>query len=201
MDSRLALLAAVLLGMSNVAWAQPSAKTAGAQSGPPGRFLAFDVFVGGAGYQSKLPKADDAATKETVRSGGWDLGGTVRVGPRWVGITGAIGTETIANVPTYHLAAGPRFYLGEPGARWVAHALVGIVGTRDAAPSQTGPQLTLGGAWDIFILRLQYDYVRLNLAGLPKNNSRFFGGVVIPFCLRACRDKDRLCGTGCNFGV
>jgi hypothetical protein len=62
-------------------------------------------------------------------------------------------------------------------------------------PPQTSLEFVVGGGLDIFIFRLQGDYVRMNVPGFPKNNGRFFGGVAIPLCLRACRDSD-----SSNFG-
>jgi hypothetical protein len=193
-----ALLAAALWALSIPTSAQVTPRSADAQANPGATFLALDVFAGGAGYGSKVPEGDGAA--KTTTATGWDLGGTVRVGYRWVGITGTLGNGTIASVPTYSVMAGPRFFIGEPGARWIAHTLVGVVGTRGAAPSQTGTQFVAGGGLDLFVLRFQFDYARVNLAALPKNNFRGFIGLVIPTCLRDCRDTDRLCGTGCSFG-
>jgi hypothetical protein len=197
MMARLTLLAAALLAVSNPAWSQPAANPAPAESDTSGRFFAFDVFFGAAMYDSG--EKDEAG--KAKNDAGWEVGGTVRVGPRWVGLTGSVGNGSIGDVAAYHLLVGPRFYIGEPGARWVAHALMGVARTHGGALSRTGTEFVLGGGMDLFILRFHFDYVRLNLAGSPKSSPRAFIGVVLPFCLRGCRDKDRLCGTGCSFGV
>jgi hypothetical protein len=186
---------AALFALSNAAWAQEPVK----QQGPPAdaspTFLAFDVSAG-IGVADGKASADNPAT-EVGPTVGWNLGASLRLGVRWAGVAATFGHDPIEGTPAYHLLAGPRFYIGRPGSRWIAHALVGVAGTRDAAP-RTGSEFVLGGGLEFFIFRLGFDYARVNLAGLPKNNGRGFFGVVIPFCVQACGDKDVPSG---GFGV
>jgi hypothetical protein len=56
-------------------------------------------------------------------------------------------------------------------------------------------EIVVGAGVDaLYVVRFQFDYVRMNLAGLPKNNARVFAGGVLPLCFRGCRafDKDGL---------
>jgi hypothetical protein len=93
----------------------------------------------------------------------------------------------------WHLIAGPqvmtpidlsRYY----GSRLFAHALLGDARTIDAAAGAGGAELVAGGGADIFVfLRLQVDYVRPFVEGLPANNVRAFVGGVVPMCWGDCR--------------
>ena len=57
-------------------------------------------------------------------------------------------------------------------------------------PSQSSTEWVLGGGFDVLLLRIQLDYVRLRLDGAREGNTRVFVGGVVPLCLRACRDSD-----------
>lgn len=187
MHSRFAALASLLLAvtLSEPAWGQEPVKPAGTNEP---KFLGLDLFGGGGAYQRK--KTQDGSVEKATSDIGWDLGATVLTHVRWVGITGTIGQTISENIKTTNVLFGPRFYIGNPGARWIAHALVGFARTTGSTSPHTSAEVVLGGGLDIFIFRLQGDYVRMDVPGFPKNNARFSGGVAIPLCLRACRHDD-----------
>lgn len=159
------------------------------------RFLGVDLFAGGIAYRRKnVAKTEDGSKEDVFDKYGWDAGGTVSFGARWVGITGEVGHHVVEGVPTFQLLAGPRFttpwVFGDTMARAFAHALAGFTRTTGGAPSATGREIVLGGGFDMLLVRFHVDYVRLELPALPKNNVRVFFGGVVPLCLRACRMTD-----------
>jgi hypothetical protein len=192
-----AVLAVVFLGSCSVVttWAQEPAKPVTSVSDRPDRFLGLDIFAGGAQYERHdLPDGGDGSQAVSWGKFGWDTGATVSFGVRWVGITGTFGHHTIEDVPTYQVAVGPRvtspWYIDEVGIRFFAHALVGVATTSGVTPSQRSTEWVIGGGFDVLLLRIQIDYVRLGLDGLRKENTRAFIGGVVPLCLRACRAGD-----------
>jgi hypothetical protein len=63
----------------------------------PERFLGLDVFGGGAGYQRyDYVPSEDPSNDDVYGKFGWDVGATVSVGVRWLGITGAFATGMVA---------------------------------------------------------------------------------------------------------
>ena len=196
----LAVSAAVLLGscVAETTWAQEQATPAANVSDKPGRFLGLDIFAGGVQYERRetpgTPDAGDGSQGAGWGKFGWDTGATLSVGVRWMGITGAFGHHTVEDVPAYQVAVGPRvtspWYIDELAVRFFAHALAGVATTSGATPSQSSTEWVLGGGFDVLFLRIQLDYVRLRLDGVPQGNTRVFVGGVVPFCLRACRDLD-----------
>ena len=82
---------------------------------------------------------------------------------------------------------------GEFATRSFAHALTGSVGHHAwDGSSDRGPELVFGGGVDTLgFFRMQFDYVRMNVIGLPKNNARIYFGGVLPLCVTGCRDEDK----------
>jgi hypothetical protein len=190
MCHRLTALAVALLsvGLSGATWAQEPVKPAGTARAGSGKFLGLEVFGGAALYDTKDQSGTgDGEPTDPGRYEGWDVGASFNPGVRWMGLTGTVGRHNTPGVPTFHVLAGPRFYIGNAGARWIAHILGGIARTSGAAPRSSG-ELVLGGGLDLFCLRMQFDYVRLNLQGLPKNNQRAFVGLYLPLCFRSCKE-------------
>jgi hypothetical protein len=167
------------------------------RQGSPGRFLGVDFFGGGAVFDIEVAPATETEKGKTV-GWGWDAGATVSYGVRWMGITGTFGSQPVAESGSaYHLVVGPRVsspwaVWGDLGGRFFAHALGGLVRTRGVTPSQSSAEWVLGGGIDILLFRLQFDYVRLNLNGVDRNNVRGFVGGVVPLCFRGCSDDKDL---------
>jgi hypothetical protein len=190
--------ALLLLGgcLAQTAWAQEPAKPVEIVRPHRDRFLGLDVFAGAARFEgSEQAGSEDPSEKIVVEKTGWDVGATVSIGVRWLGITGAFGRQTIETVPTYQMAVGPRLTspwlpLGELPVRGFAHALVGFAGTTGVTPSQSSAEWVVGGGFDFFLFRIQVDNVRLQLNGLKPSYFRLFFGGVVPLCLRACRESD-----------
>ncbi len=180
--------------LAETTWAQEPATPVVIPPARPVRFLGLDVFAGGSQFQNVLIPATDTEPAK-YPPWGWDIGATVSVGVRWLGITGTFGRQTIDTAPTYQVAVGPRLTspwlpAGELPIRGFAHALVGSVSTSGVTPSQSSAEWVIGGGIDIFLVRLQFDNVWLKLNGLKTSNFRLFLGGVVPLCLRACRESD-----------
>jgi len=182
--------------LAETASAQEPATPAVIPRARPERFVGLDVFAGGARYERyDYVRSEDPSKDDQFGKTGWDAGATVGFGVRWLGITGAIGRQTIETVPTYQLVVGPRVTspwlpLGDIPIRGFAHALVGVASTSGVTPSQNSAEWVIGGGVDIFLLRMQFDSVRLKLNGLKTSSYRFFVGGVVPLCVRACRESD-----------
>jgi hypothetical protein len=184
------VIAAALLGTSLAAtgWAQEPARPAGSAPDKPERFLALDIFGGYVRGYGTIEISGTGEESSKIGGEGFDIGATVVYGKRWLGIKSAVGRATILDVPVWQLTAGPQVYIGKANARWLAHALVGFATTSGVTPSQSSVVGVVGVGVDLAILRLQGDYVLLNLDGLPKHYGRAFAGVVLPLCFRACED-------------
>jgi len=183
------------VGLSGTGWAQePVTIVSAPAQGRQERFLGVDIFAGGGQFQNELVPATDTEDAK-FQKWGWDVGATLSYGVRWLGITGSFGHQAIVeNVSAYHLVAGPRvtspWIAGEMMvARFYAHALGGFARTSGATRPQSRSEWVVGGGIDMLLLRLQFDYVRLNLDGAPKGNPRFFVGGVVPLCFRACSES------------
>lgn len=161
--------------------------TAQAQSVPD--FLALDVFGGlaGLGGATTPPGEEEKASPH-----GWNLGTTVRFRP-WLGLKGEMvrthdgyGGRQAQYVGGIEVASA---YSGASWYRGLAHALVGSVRNRARDGSfDQGPELVLGGGFDLLVMvRMQFDYVRMSVLGLPKNNGRIYFGGVLPLCVTGCR--------------
>ena len=185
------VIAAALLGTSLAAtgWAQEPARPAGSAPDKPERFLALDIFGGAVvgSATTETPDTGEESDKDDDMTG-WEVGATVLYGKRWLDIKTAVGRATILDVPVWQITAGPQVYIGKAYARWLVHALGGLATTSGATPSRTSVMGVFGGGLDLFIFRLQGDYVLLNLDGLPKHDGRAFAGVVRPPCFQACGD-------------
>ena len=182
--------------LAETTWAQQPATPVVIPPARPQRFLGLDVFAGAARFEGYDPVEgeDPSGTIQHAKTG-WDVGATVSIWVRWLGITGTFGRQIIDTVPTYQVAVGPRLTspwlpAGELPIRGFAHALVGTASTTGGTPSQTSTEWVIGGGCDIFLFRLQFDNVWLKLDGLKTSNFRFFFGGVVPLCLRACRESD-----------
>jgi hypothetical protein len=195
--AKAAVLAITLCGVGLAAptWAQEPAKRVVSASGKPERYLALDVFGGYAGgYEG--PQASTREQEEAESLGaGWDVGATISVGVRWIGITGTFGRVGFSDMRTYQVLVGPRFttpwaIAGSSAARLFGHVLAGYVTAGGPTPTNGGAEWIVGGGVDLFLFRVQGDYVRMNLPGLPRNNGRVFVGGVVPLCFRACRESD-----------
>jgi hypothetical protein len=183
-------------GLPETTWAQEQARPTAVGRARPEPFLGVDVFAGGAAFSryEQAPAGDDSDEIRYAATG-WEAGATVAFGWRWLGITGAFGRQTIETVPVYQAVVGPRvtspWMTGEDvGFRVFAHALVGAARTSGVIPAQSSTEWVLGGGIDIFLLRLQMDYVRLNLNGLRQDNYRVSMAGFVPLCLRACHASD-----------
>jgi hypothetical protein len=188
-----ALLALALFAPASgrTAWAQALSKSAAAQPEKPDVFLGVDVF--GAGSYFVKEDADETDHYPW----GWEAGATVFVGLRWVGLTGSVGRQTYGSTPITHVAVGPRFtsewIVGDMlPVRVFAHGLAGYAAGSGPTGTHGGMEWVAGGGFDLAFLRVQVDYVRLTIEGVPANNTRAFVGGVLPMCLRACAETDGL---------
>ena len=175
----------------------PAAQAAQQPLSGSGRFLAIDPFAGFVGHgTASATSGDEQAEESGIGFRGWEAGATVRVA-RWFGITGSYARTSGNGFRLHHYFGGPQFstaYAGQ-GVRGFAHVLLGaVVASSPTAPSETAPELVIGGGFDAFgFLRLQLDYLRSNVhlstsQGLaPRNQIRMFLGAVVPLCLRSCR--------------
>jgi hypothetical protein len=166
-----------------------------AQAGQNG-LRALDLFAGGVGVQQH-DFSETSDPEPAVMAWGWEAGASARF-RTWLGLSGAGGVQVFDGQSAWHLIAGPqvmtpidvsRYY----GSRLFAHTLLGYARTIDAAAGAGGAELVIGGGVDIFVfLRLQVDYVRPFVDGLPANNVRGFVGGVVPLCLSECRNGEGL---------
>jgi hypothetical protein len=152
----------------------------------PERFLALDIFGGYVRGYGTFEAPGTGEESHKIGGEGGEVGATVLYGKRWLGIKSTVGRATILDVPVWQVTAGPQVYIGKAHARWLAHALVGFATTSGVTPSQGSAVWVVGAGADIFMLRVQGDYVFLSLDGLPKKYGRAFVGVVLPLCFRAC---------------
>jgi hypothetical protein len=160
------------------------------QTGPK----ALDLFAGGVGVDQH-DSSGSSDPERAVVAWGWEAGASARFRP-WLGLVGAGGTQIIDGRSVWHLSAGPqvmtpidvsRYY----GSRLFAHSLIGYARTLDAAAGAGGAELVIGGGADIFVfVRLQVDYVRTFVEGLPANNGRVLIGGVVPLCWGDCRNGE-----------
>ena len=161
--------------------------TAQAQSAPD--FLALDVFGGLAGMGGPTRPPGEEEKRSPL---GWNLGTTVRFRP-WLGLKGELvrtrdgyGGRQAQYVGGIEVASA---YSGASWNRGFAHALVGSVRNRARdGSSDQGLEVVLGGGFDtIAMLRMQFDYARMSVLGLPKNNGRIYLGGVLALCVTGCR--------------
>lgn len=183
------LAAMLIVILPALASAQEPARPAASAPDKPERFLALDVLAGAVvgSATTGSPDAGEEANKDDDMTG-WEVGATVLYGKRWLGIKSTVGRATILDVPVWQITAGPQVYIGKPGARWLAHASVGFATASGPTASEGGVMWVVGGGLDLFIFRLQGDFVLLNLDGLPKHYGRAFVGGVVPLCFRSCED-------------
>ena len=166
--------------------------TAQAQAQNRPDFLALDVFGGLAG----LGRSAAPTGQEQKGAIGWNVGTTVRFLP-WLGLKGELArTHDDYDGRQVQYAGGVEVaspYDGEFATRSFAHALTGSVGHHAwDGSSDRGPELVFGGGVDTLgFFRMQFDYVRMNVIGLPKNNARIYFGGVLPLCVTGCRDEDK----------
>ena len=182
------LNAVLIVLLPVVAAAQEPAPPAVSAPDKPERLLALDIFGGWAGGYATVETPSTAEESNKIGGSGWEVGATVLYGKHWLGIKSAVGRTTLLDVPVWQITAGPQVHIGKFQARWLAHVLVGFATTSGVTPSRSSVMWVVGGGLDLFILRLQGDYVRLSLDGVQQNNSRVFAGVVWPLCFRACGD-------------
>ena len=189
---RVSSFSAFILLLAIPCTAQPIATTPG--------FAAVDIFgifTSHVGYGS----ADAPTEEERARFNGWDLGTSFRPLP-WLAVTGTVGRTWNGDTRLMHYVAGPRVttsYGGNYyGVRSFAHFLAGAASGRSAdLPADTGLEIVAGGGFDFwYVLRMQFDYVRLPIltgpGGIPlkRNQVRIALGGVVPFCFRGCRPND-----------
>jgi hypothetical protein len=171
-----------------------SASSVGAQQSEES-FLQLDVFGGLVGAGSVFPIEESATNDEKVRtvSNGWDVGTTVFIASRWLGVTGSVGRTRGPRGALYQYLVGPRVTTpyGHLGTRAFAHILLGRAHTRGPDGPMSGSEIIAGGGLDVYAsIRLQGDFMRLNVLGLRRNGGRVFLGIVVPLCLRQCGDTD-----------
>jgi hypothetical protein len=160
-------------------------RTAHAQTAPD--FLAADIF-GGVGA---LAKATPTENPEGAGAVGWTVGGTVRIRPWW-GLKGDVVRTHDDNARQFQYVGGLEVaspISGEFGSRGFAHVLAGYIRNRSRQGVLEGsPEVVMGAGFDtLFVFRMEFDYVRLNLPSLPKNNARILVGGVLPLCFTGCR--------------
>jgi hypothetical protein len=186
----------VLVGLVNLSMLVPAGPAA-AQARPE-PLLALDVIAGGIPHPDP-PEPGEADPDEFVAMGGWQLGSSLRLlnRARWLGVAASYGRYSNEDVAARDVLVGARvtspWLIGnEAILRAFAHALVGYASARPRAagqPSGSSPELVLGGGFDIFFFRIQFDYVRSDLPLVPKNGSRAFIGGFVPLCFRGCRPQ------------
>jgi hypothetical protein len=167
----------LLLGAASTASAQP--------------FLGLDVFGGALNAAGPESPPVEEGEEPKWNTHGWEVGANLRLPNRWIGVTGTVARTWFDDTRMYHVLAGPRvttpFY---PFARAFGHVLVGGLSAHTPTTSQGSFGVAIGGGVDLFLARLQFDYYRIDVDGVPQNNSRFFLGGVFPFCFRGCGPDD-----------
>jgi hypothetical protein len=162
-----------------------------AQSAPPP--FGADVFIGG------IPRPDAPKEGEEIPEfpgmGGWQVGASLRRGTRtqWLGWTGSYGSHANDDVRVRETLGGVRFttpwvFGNSTAVRGFAHVLGGYAWSRPTiGDAQQAPTLVAGAGFDVFLFRLQVDYVRNNLAQVPRHSTRGFLAAVVPICFSGCR--------------
>jgi hypothetical protein len=182
-----------VVGLSGLIPARPAAAQAG-----PDRLLALDVIAGGIPHPDPQ-EPGEADPDDFVAMGGWQVGSSLRLfnRARWFGVAASYGSHSNEEVAARDVLVGARatspWLIGnEAMFRGFAHALVGYASARPRAagqPSGSSPELVLGGGFDIFLFRMQFDYVGSDLPLVPRNRLRVFIGGFVPLCFRGCRPE------------
>jgi len=162
---------------------------------PPGaspeHFLALDLSAGAVGSWT-----GDDPSDESVESWGWDTGATVVFPVRWFGLTGAFGHHLFEGASIYQFVVGPQYqskWLGSDfRARYFLEFLIGVERSTGAAPPQSNLVWIYGFGGDFYFVRVKFEWVGMNINGPQPRNMRVFLGGVLPICLRACEDSDRI---------
>ena len=165
------------------AWNPP---TVSAQPPASEAFLAVDPYVA---WNRHVVAIDEPAPAERVFQG-WEAGATVRFARRWLGVTGAVSRTSRDQLVIRHFLVGPHLATSYGEGRLFAHALFGHARFEaSTVASRSGFELVVGSGVDLVggVFRIEFDYVRVNLEGVPKNDGRLIVGAVIPLCFVGCR--------------
>ena len=155
-------------------------------------FLAIDAYAGFLGHRT--PSGDQERVDETGFRG-FEVGSSVRFAPR-MGIKVAASRTTANQSRVVQFAVGPELTTSytSTGVRAFTHLLAGAASVRPSEGSSTWTAALVAGAgFDTFyVVRLQFDYLWLNLAApesttVGRHQLRVFIGGVVPMCLRRCR--------------
>ena len=162
---------------------------------PPGaspeHFLALDLFVGAVGSWT-----GDDPSDESPESWGWDTGATVVFPVRWFGLTGAFGHHLFEGVSIYQFVVGPQYqskwFGSDLRVRYFGEFLIGVARSTGVAPPQSNLEWILGFGFDFSFVRMKVEWVEMNTNGPQPRSTRMYIGGVLPICLRACEDSDRI---------
>jgi hypothetical protein len=151
-------------------------------------FLALDLA---GGYATTDALAADASPTDPPPSlRGFAVDGALRVAHPWFGVVGSIWHVAEDAVSVNHYLTGVRVstpFGTEFGQRVFAHALTGIA----TASGHRSLVVGAGAGWDFAAVgRLQVEWTRQDLPGVPRDAVHGFIGGVVPLCFRACRDRD-----------
>jgi hypothetical protein len=185
----------VLLGVAGISGLTP-ARPAAAQA-VPDRLLAVDVIGGGVPHPDPTPGEEEP--DKFAPMGGWQVGSSLRFlnRARWLGVAASYARHSNDEVAVRDVLIGARatspWLTGnEAIVRGFAHALIGHASARPKAagqPSGSSPELVVGAGFDVFLFRMQFDYVRTDLPLVPRNGLRVFIGGFVPLCFRGCRPE------------
>jgi hypothetical protein len=148
----------------------------------------LDPFGGYSALYLALGEQNEMGETVKSRFSGWGAGATIRFPDlAWFGVTGSYGQNAQDGVRLRHFRAGITLtttYVGDYASRGFVHALVGSSALSSGDdPSQSGLEFNAGGGIDMFgVVRLRFDWVRLNLPGYPSDNFELFLGGVLPLC-------------------
>lgn len=167
----------------------------------PSEIWRMDIFGGYSALSVDLGEQNEEGEDVNTMFHGVGGGVTARFIPGlpWLGITGAVSQNWKDDVRFTHYRVGPSVtssYTSSYFSRGFAYALFGRSRLRlPDAPSESVNAINVGAGLDMFaIVRLQFDWVRMDLPGYPSNNLGFFAGVVIPLCIgkdvKACFEVD-----------
>ena len=172
-----------MLGLPSSASAQSEPVELGTDGAPDAEV--FGGVLVGSFITERSEKEDES------RPGvGWELGGSYYP-LDWLGLTGSLARVSEEDADLHQYLGGVRFstaYSDYYMVRGFAHVLVGAASVNAPGESEPGSELVLGVGWEIFLMRLQFDYMRLNIDSplVGKNLGRIFLGGVVPICFRRC---------------
>ena len=150
-------------------------------------FLALDLAGGYA--MTDAPAAAVPTSDPPPSRRGFAVDAAVRIARPWLGVVGSVWhvVDDVVSLNQYLTGVRVTTPFGtEFPQRVFAHALTGVA----TANGRRGLVVGAGAGWDLAFFRIQVEWTRQDLAGVPRNAVHGFIGGVLPLCFRACRDGE-----------